>query len=63
MTVMNVKLIKKYLELYREGKCSIDKAAEKIGVTVNEMMQEAIKAGIQSSETIEEYKTGLALLK
>ncbi len=55
-------LIQKYLELYRTGKCSIDKAAEEVGVTVHEMMQEAAKANIKSSETIEEYREGLRLL-
>lgn len=55
-------LIRKYLELYRDWKCSIDKAAESIGITVNEMMQEAAKSGIKSSETIEEYREGLRIL-
>jgi predicted HTH domain antitoxin len=55
-------LLKKYIELYRDGKCSIDKAAEEIGITVNEMMKEASKAGIKSEETIEEYQKGLRLL-
>lgn len=51
------------LELYRTGKCSIDKAAEIVDITVHEMMQEAANAGIQSTETIEEYKRGLELLR
>lgn len=55
-------LIQKYLEIYRTGKCSIDKAAEEVEITVTEMMQEAVKAGIKSSETIEEYRKGLNLL-
>lgn len=55
-------LLKKYTEGYRDGKCSIDKAAEEVGITVNEMMQEVSKAGIKSEETIEEYKKGLRLL-
>jgi len=55
-------LIQKYLEIYRTGKCSIDKAAEEVGITVTEMMQEAVKAGIKSTETIEEYRRGLQLL-
>lgn len=53
----------KYLNLHREGKCSIDKAAELVGITVTEMMQEAIKANIRSTETIEEYRQGLKLLE
>ena len=55
-------LIKKYLELYKTGKCSIDKASEVAGITVTEMMQEAVKEGIKSTETIEEYKKELKLL-
>ena len=56
-------LIYKYMELYRLGRCSIDKAAQEVGITVHEMMQEAIKLGIKSSQSIEEYKRGLQLLK
>lgn len=57
-------LINKYLQLYREGKCSLDKAAEIVGVTITEMMQEAAKAGIRSTQTLEEYREGLrSLLK
>jgi len=55
-------LTKKYLELYRDGKCSLDKAAKKIGITVNEMMQEAINAKIKSDETIDEYRKGVEIL-
>ncbi len=55
-------LLQKYLMLYRDGKCSIDKAAESAGITVSEMMREAAKAGIVSSETIDEYREGLKLL-
>ncbi len=56
-------LLQKYLKLYREGKCSIDKAAESAGIIVAEMMQEAAKAGIHSSETADDYRKGLELLK
>ena len=55
-------LINQQLEHYRLGKCSIDKAAKKVGITVNEMMKEASKAGICSTETLEEYRQGLKLL-
>lgn len=55
-------LINKYLELYRFGKCSLDKAAKSVGITVNEMMLESAKAGIHSTETLEEYREGLRLL-
>jgi len=55
-------LIKKHLELYRQGMCSIDKAAEMTGLTVNEIMKEAVKEEIKSTQSIEEYKRGLELL-
>ena len=55
-------VLQKYLEFYRTGKGSIDKAAEAVGITVAEMMQEAAKAEIKSTETIEEYREGMRLL-
>ncbi len=55
-------LLQKYLQLYREGRCSLDKAAEEIGITMWEMMKEATNAGIQSNQTIDEYKEGLKYL-
>lgn len=55
-------LVSKQLELYRKGLCSIDKAAYEAEITVAEMMQEAVKAGIKSDQTIEEYREGLKLL-
>jgi len=55
-------LLKKCLEQYRNGECSIDKCAEIVGITVNEMMREAVSSGIRSDETIEEYRNGLKLL-
>jgi len=55
-------LIRRYMELYRGGGCSIDQAAKEVGLTVAEMMQEASRAGIKSTETIEEYRRGLKLL-
>jgi hypothetical protein len=55
-------LLRKYLELYRTGGCSIDKAAAEVGLTVAEMMEKASHAGIQSTQTIAEYRKGLELL-
>lgn len=55
-------LLQKYLQLYQQGKCSLDKAAKMVGLTMHEMMEEAVKAGIQSEQTIEEYKKGVLLL-
>ena len=54
--------LQKYIDRYRLGKCSIDSAAEAVGITVAEMMEEVTKAGIKSSETLEEYKQGLKFL-
>lgn len=56
-------LIEKHLEQYRKGLCSIDKAAEEAGISVAEMMQEAVKSGIKSDQTIEEYRRGLKILE
>ena len=56
-------LLKRYLQQYRDGKCSVDKAAEATGITVAEMMKEAAKEGITSTETAEDYREGLRLLK
>ena len=55
-------LLQKNLSLYRDGKCSIDKAAEEVGITVSEMMHEAVNAGITSAQTMDEYSRGLKLL-
>ncbi|HLC20000.1 MAG TPA: hypothetical protein VJK72_03700 [Candidatus Nanoarchaeia archaeon] len=55
-------LLRKYLELYRTGRCSIDKAAKAVGITLPEMMKKAADEGITSSETLEEYREGLKRL-
>jgi len=56
-------LLNKYIDLYRKGRCSLDKAAEKAGIIVSEMMKEVVTEGINSTETIEEYREGLELLE
>ena len=56
-------LLKKYLELYGAGRCSIDKAAQAVGITIAEMMKEASNHGITSDETLTEYKEGLEHLR
>ena len=56
-------LLRRYIELYRSGRFSIDKAAAVVGITVAEMMKEAVSEGITSSETIEEYREGLRRLE
>ena len=52
----------KYIGWYRDGKCSLDKVAENVGITVAEAMREVTKAGIRSEETVEEYRQGVQLL-
>lgn len=54
--------LRKALELYREGKASVDKAAKIAGLTVSEMMEEIAVNGIKSEETIEEYRRGIKVL-
>lgn len=54
--------LKKALELYKEGKASVDKVAKIAGLTVSEMMEEIAAHGIKSEETIEEYKQGIKIL-
>jgi|SRR3989338_8817752 len=55
-------LLEKNLEKYRTGLCSLDKAAKESGIALVEMMQEAVKSGITSDQTIEEYRKGLNIL-
>ncbi len=54
--------LEKALQLYKDGKISIDKAAKTAGLTINEIMNEITAKGIRSEETIEEYKEGIRLL-
>ena len=54
--------LEKALQLYIEGKISVDKAAKISGLTVNEMMNEIAAKGIKSDETIEAYKEGIRFL-
>lgn len=55
-------LEKKAIEMYREGRISVDKAADMLSATVSETMKLFSNAGIKSEETLEEYKTGVKLL-
>lgn len=52
----------KALQLYQEGRISVDKAAKIAGLTVSEMMDEISAYGIKSDETIEEYREGVKIL-
>ncbi len=52
----------KALQLYREGKISVDKAARISGLTVSEMVDEISAHGIKSDEAIEECREGVKLL-
>jgi len=54
--------LEKALQLYKEGKISVDKAAKIAGLTVSEMMNEITIHGIKSDETLEEYREGVKLL-
>lgn len=54
--------LEKALQLYREGKVSVDKAAKMAGLTVSEMMNEIAAYGIKSDETVEEYREGIRVL-
>ena|SRR3989344_135449 len=54
--------LEKALQLYREGKISVDKAAKIAGLTISEMMDEISAHSIKSDETIEEYREGIKLL-
>lgn len=50
------------IELYRNGRISVDKAAEMLSMTVSETMKLFAAAGLKSEETFEEYSSGLRLL-
>ena len=54
--------LERALQLYRDGKISVDKAAKIAGLTVSEMMNEIAAHGIKSDETAEEYREGIKLL-
>jgi predicted HTH domain antitoxin len=55
-------LEEKAIEMYREGKISVDKAAKMLSITVSETMRLFANAGITSEETLSDYKEGLKLL-
>lgn len=54
--------LEKALELYREGKISVDKAARIAKLSISEMMDKIAANGIKSNETIEEYRNGIKVL-
>ena len=54
--------LERAIQLYREGKISVDKAAKIAGLTVSEMMNEIAMRGIKSDETVEEYREGIRIL-
>lgn len=55
--------LEKAINLYKERKISVDKAASIAGLTVSEMMDILASRNIKSDETIEEYRQGLKLLE
>ena len=54
--------LKKALDQYEKGLVSVDKSAELLGITVNEMMKIIASHGIKSEETLEEYRKGVKIL-
>jgi predicted HTH domain antitoxin len=54
--------IEKALHDYREGKISIDKAADMAGLIVHDMMSEAIAKNIRADESMIEMKKGVRFL-
>ena len=54
--------LEKALEMYRDGKISVDKAAKMAGLLVSEIMNEIAARGIKSDEGIEEYRKGIKIL-
>ena len=54
--------LKKALSQYEKSLISVDKAAEQVGITINEMMKIIASHGIRSEETLEEYRKGVKLL-
>jgi predicted HTH domain antitoxin len=50
------------LQLYKEGKISVDKAAKIADLRVSEMMDAIVLHGIKSEETIKEYREGVKAL-
>jgi|SRR5215203_545872 len=51
------------LDLYREGKASLSKAAEVAGVSVSEMMDLLAEHGIPSDLRVEDYRESLRTLQ
>lgn len=54
--------LEKALQLYNEGKISVDKAAKIARITVSEMMEKIAARRIKSDETLEEYREGVKVL-
>jgi len=54
--------LEKAIQEYRDGKVSIDRAAKIAGLTVHEMMDEALIKGIKVDESISELRRGVELI-
>ncbi|MFQ5887078.1 MAG: UPF0175 family protein [Candidatus Hydrothermarchaeales archaeon] len=52
--------LKKGIELYRDRKVSLGKAAEIAGVPITQMMDWLLRFGVKSNITMEDYRAGLA---
>jgi predicted HTH domain antitoxin len=51
--------LKRGIELYRDRKVSLGKAAEIAGVPITQMMDWLIRFGVKSNITMEDYRAGL----
>ena len=51
--------LKRGVELYRDRKVSLGKAAEIAGIPITQMMDWLIRFGVKSNITLEEYRAGL----
>ncbi len=51
--------LKKAVELYRDRKVSLGKAAEIANVPITQMMDWLVRSGVKSNVTLDDYKAGL----
>lgn len=51
--------LRKAIELYRDRKVSLGKAAEIAGIPVTQMMDWAVRFGVKGNVTLEDYRAGL----
>ncbi|MBS7626979.1 UPF0175 family protein [Candidatus Bathyarchaeota archaeon] len=51
--------LKRGIELYRDRKVSLGKAAEIAGIPITQMMDWLVRFGVKSNITLEDYRAGL----